>query len=59
MESFPQFISIILITATAVTLFVGLTSNAKSINNRVNEIYDKTNVADIWVTVSQYDKKDE
>lgn len=58
-ESFPQFISIILITATAVTLFVGLTSNAKSINNRVNEIYDKTNVADIWVTVSQYDKKDE
>lgn len=43
----------------AVTLFVGLTSNATSINNRVNDLYEKSNMADIWVNVSSYDTNDE
>ena len=53
-----QFLAVILITVLAMTLFVGLTSNAKSINDRVDELYSKSNVADLWVTTSSHDDKD-
>lgn len=47
-----QFIAIIFIIAVAVTLFVGLQANSKEFERRVNIVYEKGNIADIWVTVS-------
>jgi putative ABC transport system permease protein len=54
-----QFLAIIGISGIAVTLFVGLKSNAVSIESRVNEVYKEGNVADLWLTTSKYDKDDE
>ncbi len=51
-----HFLAVILITALAMTLFVGLTSNAKSINKRVDELYLESNMADIWVNTGSYDE---
>lgn len=53
-----QFLAVIFITAIALTLYVGLTSNAKSINDRVHSLYQDGNIADIWVTTSTYDEND-
>lgn len=54
-----QFLAVILITALAMTLFVGLASNSLSLNNRVNELYQGSNVADIWTTVTREEERDE
>lgn len=51
-SSFKQFLSIIFIIAIAVTLFVGLQANYLSINNRVNRMYEKGNMASLWLTYS-------
>ena len=53
-----QFLAVILITALAMTLYVGLTSNAKSIQDRVDILYSNSNIADIWTTTSSYDEND-
>lgn len=53
-----QFLSIILINAVAVTLFVGLCSNADSIEKRVNTLYEGSNIADIWTSVTISDDQD-
>ena len=58
LKSKLQFVAVIFITAIAMTLYVGLTSNAKSIQNRVNELYQESNMADIWVTTSNFDGND-
>jgi ABC-type antimicrobial peptide transport system permease subunit len=58
-SNWAQFLAIIGIGGVAVTLFVGLLANAESIEKRVNASYDDGNMADIWVTTSQYDKDDE
>lgn len=54
-----QFISIIAIGAIAVTLFVGLLSNADVFENQVNEVYTEGNLASLWVTTKSYDEEDE
>ncbi len=53
-----QFLAVIFITAIAMCLYVGLTSNASSISNRINSLYEESNVADIWITVSSNDSED-
>ena len=58
LKSKLQFVAVIFITAIVMTLYVGLTSNAKSIQNRVNELYQESNMADIWVTTSNFDGND-
>lgn len=58
-QNWAQFLAIVAIGGIAVTLFVGLLSNAQSFSNQVNEMYDKGNLADIWVTTSEHDEKDE
>ncbi len=58
-HSWLQFLSVISIMGIAITLFIGLTSNAKGINNRVDELYAKSNMADIYTSVSTYDSKDD
>ena len=47
-----QFIAIIFIIGVAVTLFVGLLANSNEFERRVNIVYEKGNIADIWVTVN-------
>lgn len=54
-----QFISIIAIGAIAVTLFVGLLSNADVFENQVNEVYSNGNLASLWVTTKTFDSEDE
>lgn len=54
-----QFIAVIFITAIAMCLYVGLTSNAKSINERVNALYEQSNIADIWTTTAMAAPEDQ
>ena len=51
-RNLKQFIAIIFILAVAVTLFIGLEANSKEFDRRVDEVYTKGNVSDIWVTVT-------
>ncbi len=53
-----QFIAIIAIGGIAVTLFIGLQANAISFQKQVDTMYEMGNLADIWVTTNDYDKKD-
>ena len=53
-----QFLAIISIGSIAVTLFVGLLSNALVFETQVNSVYTNGNLADIWVTNSKYDESD-
>lgn len=48
-----QYLALILISLLAVTLFIGLTSNAKSLQSRVDDLYAKSNIADIFVYVDR------
>lgn len=57
-KSWLQFLAVILITGIAVTLYVGLTSNAASFAKRVNKLYQDGNVGDIWTTVTEEDTND-
>ncbi len=59
-RNFLQFIAIIFILATCVSLFLGLTANAYEFNKRVEEVYDSNhgNLADVWITVSDYNEED-
>ena len=59
-RNFLQFIAIIFILATCVSLFLGLTANAYEFNKRVEEVYDLDhgNLADVWITVSDYNEDD-
>jgi ABC-type antimicrobial peptide transport system permease subunit len=50
-----QFAAIILIAALAVCLFTGFTANYKALQKRVQTLYDAGRIADLWVTVSDFD----
>ena len=49
-RNFKQLISVIAISFLATCLFCGLTSNAENIAERGQLLYERTNVADIYVT---------
>lgn len=53
--NFKQFFALILIAGLAVTLYVGLSSNAKNLRQRVDKLYEDGNIADIFVYVSRDD----
>ncbi len=57
-NNWGPFLSIILITAIAVTLFLGLSSNAESFKGRVDKLYEECNVADIWITTDSESDSD-
>jgi len=57
-KRWPQFLAIIAMGAIAVTLFVGLESNAKSLESRVNKAYSDGALPDIWVTTSKHEEAD-
>ena len=54
-----QFLAIIFISTLAITLFVGLSANAQSLENRVNDFYKGGNMADIWTYVSYIESSDD
>lgn len=56
--NFKQFLALILIAGLAVTLFVGLVANAKSLKMRVNSLYELGNIADIFVYSSDVNEAD-
>ena len=51
-KNFKQFLSIIFIVCISVTLYVGLDANAQNFENRINEVYEETNIADEWITIN-------
>lgn len=58
-HGWAQFLAIVSIGAIALTLFVGLEANAASLSKRVERTYEEGNMADIWVTSSRYEERDE
>ncbi len=58
-KSWAQFLAIVAIGAIAVTLFLGLLSNAECFDVQLNATYDAGNMADIWVYSMRYDSDDE
>ncbi len=57
--SYLQYLSVILIAALAVTLFTGIYANYKNFDDRLNMVYEKTNMSDMIITYSGNDSKDE
>lgn len=58
LQGWKQFLAIIAIGGIAVTLFVGLLSNAQSLSDRVDLFYQQGNAADIYVTAQNYQSED-
>ncbi len=58
LRSPTQFVAVIFITALAFTLFIGLASNATWLENRVNNLYEGSLMADIWTTTTVLDDND-
>ncbi len=54
LNGWKQFASIIAMGGIAMTLFVGLLSNAQSLSNRVDEFYASGNLPDLWVLTKEY-----
>ncbi len=57
--SYLQYLSVILIAMLSVTLFTGIFANYRNLDDRLNQIYEKTNMSDLIVTFNGYDQKDE
>ncbi len=51
-KNWKQLISVIAISFLSVCLFSGLTSNAENIQERADFLYEQTNYADVYLTVS-------
>ncbi len=49
-KNIKQFIAIIFIIATSVTLFIGLEANYKEFNRRINSVFTNSNMGDIYLT---------
>lgn len=57
-KGYKQFLALLGIGALAMTLFIGLISNANSLASRVEQVYTSGNMADIYVTTDAYDEND-
>lgn len=57
-SNIKQFLALILIAGLAVTLYVGLSANAKSLQNRVDKLYEAGNIADIFVYSTDVNDED-
>lgn len=58
-DGWKQFLALWAIGTLAITLFIGLISNAVSIKSRVEAVYEDGNLADIYVSLTSYDEEDE
>ncbi|MDO5330349.1 MAG: FtsX-like permease family protein [Bacillota bacterium] len=59
LSGWKQFIALLAIGALAMTLFIGLLSNAYSLSERVEAVYSSGNMADIYVTTETYEAEDQ
>lgn len=50
-KSLPQFVSIFIMATVAISLVVGLDSIWKTIEYQSNQMYQASNLSDLWVTV--------
>lgn len=57
-NNWGQFLAIVGIATLAVTLFLGLSANAYSFDERVDRFYEQGNVSDIWITVDATNEDD-
>ena len=57
-ENFLQFLAVILIAFLAVTLFCGLTANYKKLERRVDDVYTRGNMPDVFVLTTGLEKAD-
>lgn len=58
LKSWKQFISVIAISFLSICLFSGLTSNAEHLSERREDLYSRTNFADIYVTTTGLTSED-
>ncbi len=58
-SSWLQFLALFLIGAVAVTLFVGLLSNASTFEYQVSRAYEYGNCADLFLTTYRYQEEEE
>ncbi len=56
LSGWKQFISIIAMGGIAMTLFVGLLSNAESLSERVNSFYEQGDLPSLWVITKEHEK---
>ena len=49
-RNLKQFLAIIFIVATSVTLFVGLEANTEEFEKRINTVFESSNMGDLYVT---------
>ena len=56
-SNWKQYLSVILIAALAVTLFTGIWSNYRSFQDKLNTIYQESNMCDGIVMVKNYDEE--
>lgn len=54
-SNFKQYLSVILIASLAITLFTGIWSNYKNFEERLQYLYDESNMCDAIVTTKTYD----
>ena len=59
LRDWKQYLAIIMMGAIAVTLFVGLLSNALSLSQRVDAFYASGDTPDCWVLTNSHDQEDE
>lgn len=57
--NFKQFLSVILIVLLSVTLFSGFIVNSYTLEKSVDRYFEKTNLADVWITTSNISEADE
>ena len=57
-NNFKQYVALLLISFLAITLYVGLSSNALTLQKRVDTIYEQGNIADIFVYVKNVNEED-
>ena len=55
LSGWKQFISIIAMGGIAMTLFVGLLSNAESLSERVNSFYEAGDLPSLWVITKEHE----
>lgn len=58
-NNFRQFLSVVFIVLLATMLFSGFITNSKTLKSSVNNYFDKTNLADLWVHTTGVTQEDE
>ena len=58
-SNFKQFLSVVVIVMLSVMLLSGFIVNSKTLKSTVDTYFEKTNLADVWLNVSNFADEDE